>query len=186
MDSYRLFRSERQDRQGGGTALYVKEELDCTALAVGNDMVESLCVRIRGKSNKVDVVVGIYYRSPGQDGDTDVLFYMELREISRSVALVLMGDFNFTDVNWDCHTADTNRSRKFHVEDNLLAQVLKEPTRKSAFLDLLFVNRERLVGELKTGGCLGHSNHEVVKLQILGDRKKTASNTSTLMQGEQT
>ena len=62
MDSYSLFRSERQDRQGGGIAQYVQEELGCAALAVGDNMVENLCVRIRGKANKVDVVVGIYYR----------------------------------------------------------------------------------------------------------------------------
>lgn len=43
------------------------------------------------------MILGVYYRSPSQDGDSDVgLFCQELREIPRSV--VLMGKFNFPDV----------------------------------------------------------------------------------------
>ena len=49
--------------------------MDCTALAVGDNMVESLWVRIRDKANKADVVMGVYYRSLSQDNDTIVLFY---------------------------------------------------------------------------------------------------------------
>ncbi|KAM6068272.1 inositol 1,4,5-trisphosphate receptor-interacting protein-like 1 [Theristicus caerulescens] len=50
-------------------------------------MVESLCVKIRGKAKKAGVLAGVYYGSPSQDDDTDVVFYKESREISRSVAL---------------------------------------------------------------------------------------------------
>ena len=32
-------------------------------------------------------------------------------------------------------------------------------------------------------GCLGHSDHEVVEFQIIGSRRKTASNISTLDMG---
>ncbi|KAK4810529.1 hypothetical protein QYF61_004492 [Mycteria americana] len=100
--------------------------------------------------NKADVIVGVYYRSPSQDDSTDELFYRQLGEISGSVALVLMGDFNFLDVNWEYHSAVTSKSGKFlkFVEDNFLTQVLSEPTRKDALLDLLFVNREGLVGDV--------------------------------------
>ncbi|KAJ7415597.1 hypothetical protein BTVI_37847 [Pitangus sulphuratus] len=64
------------------------------------------------------------HRSPSQDDDTNVLYNKKLKEISRSLALVLMGDFNVPDVNWDYRTTDTNRSRKFlkHLEDNFLIQ----------------------------------------------------------------
>ena len=99
MEGYRLSRREKQGRQDGGVALYVKEGLDCAALAVGDDMVESFWVRFRGKADKAGVFVEVYYRSPSQDDDTNVLFYKELREICRSVALTLMVDFSFSDFN---------------------------------------------------------------------------------------
>ncbi|KAK4833060.1 hypothetical protein QYF61_027722 [Mycteria americana] len=51
---------DREGIQGGGVVLYVREGLDCTVLAAGNDTVESPCVRMKGKENKADVVVGVY------------------------------------------------------------------------------------------------------------------------------
>lgn len=71
-DPSRLFGRERQGRQGGGAALYVKEGSDCTALAAGDDMAESLCVKIRGKAKKADVLAGVCYGSPSQDEDANV------------------------------------------------------------------------------------------------------------------
>jgi len=108
---------------------------------------------MKGKANKAAVVVGAYYRPPGQDSNTSELFCAELRDVSRSGALVLRSDFNFTDIDWEYRTADRNRSRKFpqHIEDNFLVQVLRELTRKGALLDLLFVNRVGLVGEVVIG-----------------------------------
>ncbi|KAK4806962.1 hypothetical protein QYF61_027329 [Mycteria americana] len=149
MEGYRLFRRDRQGRRGGGVALYVRERLDCTALTVSDNVVENLWVRIRKVENKGDVV-GVYYQSPSQDDSTYELFYKQLGEISGSVALVLMGDSNFPDINWEYHTVVTSKSGKFlkYVEDNFLSQVLCEPTRKDALLGLLFVNREGLVGDV--------------------------------------
>jgi len=44
MEGCRLFRSDRQGRQGGGLALYVRERSDCTALTIRDDVFESLWV----------------------------------------------------------------------------------------------------------------------------------------------
>lgn len=76
--------------------------------------------------------MGVYYRSPSQDDDTNVLSYKELMEICRSVALILMVDFSFSDFNWDYHTTDMKKSRKFlkRAEGNILIQVLRELGRK--------------------------------------------------------
>ena len=88
-------------------------------------------------------------------------------------------DFNLPDVNWEYHTINTSRFRRFlkHLDDNFLGQVLREPTRKGALLDLLLRNREGLVGNVVIGGRLGHSVHEAVEFKIFGDRRKTATKT---------
>jgi len=41
------------------------------------------------------------------------------------------------------------------MEDNFLMQLVKEPMRGAALLDLLFTNREGLVGDVESRGCLG-------------------------------
>ncbi|KAK4815183.1 hypothetical protein QYF61_021043 [Mycteria americana] len=67
--------------------------------------------RIRGKANKADIVVGVCYRPPNQDEEQ--MNYKQLGEASRSLALVLVGDFNLLDVCWKYNTAERKQSRRF-------------------------------------------------------------------------
>lgn len=75
----------------------------------------------------------------------------------------------------------TSKSGEFqkYVEDNFLSHALSEPTRKDALLDLLFLNRG-LVGDVMVGGCLGHSDHEMVEFKFFGVMRKKASRVATL------
>lgn len=58
----------------------------------------------------------------------------------------------------------TIKSGKFlnFVGDNFVSQVLIESTKEDALLDLLFMKREGLMGDVLVGGCLDHSDHEMV------------------------
>ncbi|KAK4826884.1 hypothetical protein QYF61_012072 [Mycteria americana] len=182
MDGYKLFRRDRRGRRGGGVALYVRECLDSLELDDGDDRVECLWVRIRGKANKADIVVGVCYRPPNQDEETDELFYKQLGEASRSLALVLVGDFNLPDVCWKYNTAERKQSRRFleRVADNFLTQLVSEPTREGAPLGLLFTNREGLVSHVMVGGCLGQSDHEMIEFLIRGEAARGVSKIATL------
>ena len=77
-----------------------------------------------------------------------------------------MGDFSLPDVSWKYNTAERKQSRRFLecVEENFLTQLVREPTRDGAQLDLLFVNREGLVGDVMVGGHLGQSDHETIRV----------------------
>jgi len=120
---------------------------------------------MREKANKADILLGVCYRPPNQDEEADEVFYKRLAEVSQSLALVLMGDFNLADICWKYSPAERKQSRRFLecVEDNFLTQLVREPTRGGASLDLLFTNREGLVGDAVVGGCLGISDHEMIE-----------------------
>lgn len=182
MDSYKLFRREGQGRRGGGVALYVRESLDSLELEVSNSKVECLWIKIRGKANKADILVGVCYRPPNQDDEDDEFFYKQLADVSKSPALVLAGDFNLLDVCWELHMAEKRQSRRFLecIEDNFLLQLVNEPTRDGALLDLLFTNREGLVGDVVVGGHLGHSDQEIIEFSILRDARRAINKASTL------
>lgn len=49
MESYKLFRMDRLGRRGSGFALCIREHFEVVELNTGNDNVESLWVRIRGR-----------------------------------------------------------------------------------------------------------------------------------------
>ncbi|KAJ7423652.1 mitochondrial fission process protein 1 [Willisornis vidua] len=116
MGGYKLFRKYRQGRRGGDVALYVRESLDPVELEVSSDKVECLWTRIREKANKADILMSVCYRPPYQDDEGDELFYKQLADVSKSEALVLVGDFNLPDICWELNTAEKRQSRKFLEE----------------------------------------------------------------------
>ena len=61
-----------------------------------------------------------------------------------------------------------------------MMQLVREPTRGAAPLDLLFPNREGLVGDVEVGGCLEQSDHDMVEFSILGGGKRESDKTATL------
>ncbi|RMC04910.1 hypothetical protein DUI87_18085 [Hirundo rustica rustica] len=111
LDGSRIFRRDRQGGRGGGVAQYGIEGVECMELTAGNGTVESLWIRIKGQTNNADAITGVHYRPPGQD--TDELLFEELRDSSKSTALVLMGEFNLAEINWEHPTPGTAQARIF-------------------------------------------------------------------------
>ena len=111
-------------------ALYIRVWFDVVELSAGNDKVESLRVRIKGKANKADILLGVSLRPPSQDEVADEAFCEQLVEVTQLLTLVLVGDFNLPDVCWKYNTAERKQSRRLLecVEDKFLKQLLREPT----------------------------------------------------------
>jgi len=112
-----------------------------------------------------DMLLGVFYRPTSQDEEVEEVFYKRLAEVLQSVALVLMGDFNLVDICWTYNT-ERKQSRRFLecVEDHFLMQLVSEPTRGGASLELLFTNREGLVGGVVVRDHLGLSDHEMIRV----------------------
>ena len=161
---------------------YIRECFDVVELESGNDNVEYIWVRVSGKANKAGIMLGVSYRSPNQDEEMDEVFYKQLAEVAQSPALVLMGDFNFADISWKCNAAQRKQSRRFldSVEDSFLTHLVSEPTRGGALLDLVFKNREGLVGDVVVRSWLEQSDHEKVEFSILGEVRRGISKTAVL------
>jgi len=58
------------------------------------------------------------------------------------------------------------------VEDNFLTQLVSDPTRGGASLDLLLTNTKELVGDVVIRGCFGLSNPEKIEFSILAEVKR--------------
>lgn len=114
----------------------------------GDGMIESLWVRTRAQ--KIQMSLWEFTMDYLARIKTLINYSSRKREISKSTSPVLIGGFNLLYVNWEHHTAGTNRSRRLlkHLDDNFMAQVVGELTRKDVLLDLFHGNREGFTGEL--------------------------------------
>ena len=78
-------------------------------------------------------------------------------------------------------TARHTQSRGFlqSIGDNFLMQVVEEPMRRGMLLDLVLTNKDRLVEDVKVGGSLGCSDHEMLEFSIMcgGSRARSRINT---------
>ncbi|KAK4817455.1 hypothetical protein QYF61_015610 [Mycteria americana] len=122
------------------------------------------------------------FRPPNQEDRVDKALYRQIGAAPRSQALVLVGDFNHPDICWRDNTAGHKQSGRFLecVDDDFLLQVIEEPARRGAMLDLLLTNKEELVGNVKLKGSLGCSDHEMVEFKILRAPRRVHSKLTTL------
>lgn len=88
--------------------------LDYLEFNVGDNSMECLWVRIRGKARRADIIVGVCYRPPNQGEEAHKMSCKQLGEVSLR-ALVLMGDLNLPNDFWKYKTAVRRQSRRFLV-----------------------------------------------------------------------
>ncbi|GAB0189267.1 hypothetical protein GRJ2_001392000 [Grus japonensis] len=151
-------------------------------LGMDEELTESLWVRIKGRAGTGDTIVGVCYRPPDQGDRVDEALYRQIGAASRSQALVLVGDFNHSDICWRHNTAGHKQARKFLecISDNFLLQMMEEPTRRGAMQDLVLTNKERLMWNVKLKGSLGCSDHEMVEFRILRAVRRVHSRLTIL------
>jgi len=98
--------------------------------------------------------VGVCYRPPNQEDREDEALDRHVGAASPSQVLVLMGDFSHPNICCQGNTAGQKQSRRFLecVDDNFFLQVIEEPTRRGAMLDLVLTSKEGAGGECEAPG----------------------------------
>jgi len=107
-----------------------------------------------GESQQGRRPAGDCYRPPNQDEEADKVS----TEVSQSLALALVVNFDLPDICWKYNSAKRKHCRRFQEcveDDNFLTQLVSEPTKGGTLLDLLFTNREGLVGDMWLETVLG-------------------------------
>jgi len=64
------------------------------------ELTKNLRVRIKGRAGSGDIIAGVCCRPPDQEGRADEGLYRQTVAASYSQALLLMGDFNHSDICW--------------------------------------------------------------------------------------
>ena len=88
----------------------------------------------------------------------------ELITILKGKHIILMGDFNYRDVDWNT-LADTSPNSKMFdncLEDNFLIQHVKETTRNEFVLDLVITSEPDIIQETEVLGKFMTSDHNLL------------------------
>jgi hypothetical protein len=143
IEGYSLYRQDRTDRRGGGTLLYVSDNLEHTPFSFSmNTFPGEVCfTSIRFGPSKY-ALVGSVYLPPLIDPDCTSLreFFTEITNLKYSIKIIA-GDFNKPEINWDFNSSPIRCEQLIdYLNLNGWLQIIRQPTRASNVLDLIFTN----------------------------------------------
>ena len=170
-----------------GICVYVADGLPCCEITFpGSEFSEQLWVRIKLQGGD-SLTVGCVYRSPscGEDSIAHFRHLMQMVMVTNPSHLLLAGDFNLGDIDWQNHLSLAPPSHYSHsflevVDDYFLHQHVNFPTRfrhgnTARILDLIFTNEEGMVQNLTSAAGLGKSDHVILKFSVVGYSSQTQS-----------
>ena len=168
LTGYEFFRCDRKTQnKGGGVLLYVKKELKPVEYEISTAFVDQIFCKVG------NLVIGVCYRSSNYSivGYTNNSNLCQLIQNISDKHFLLMGDFNYPDINWVHQTVEDNATvdcREFFncCNDCFLSQHVSEYTRGNALLDLVFSREPDLVSNVKVTGNFGNSDHNMVAFNI--------------------
>jgi ribonucleases P/MRP protein subunit RPP40 len=182
MVGYNVFRKDRncelgRKKRGGGVLLYVREDLIAHELENDDSKVEVLVVNLKvvGFGN---LVMAVCYRSPSAEQE-EVDSMMRLLKKYSEDATIIMGDFNYGDINWETMdtTAEGGDFIDF-VQDCFLTQHVNCTTRGSnRILDLVLSTEPGMVEDIEVGCPVANSDHCLISFKIpIGEGKADEDN----------
>ena len=176
LDGYKMYREDRKDKDGGGVLLYVNSDLiSSRRYDITNDKYkECLWCDIYIGSQKT--LLGVCYRPPpptakdaqAEQEEKEEGLVSILEKASKETVLI-MGDFNFGDIDWILMEGTGKRAKRFLdcIQDNFLYQHVLEATRGENILDLVLSSEEHMIENLEVGEPFGSSDHCIVTWELI-------------------
>ena len=182
-DTYRI--DKTGEGPGGGVAIFVRRGLDvheCNiSLSLRNIQLTG-CV-ICSRHTTLTVICA--YRSPNSSADDDERLLQTLSTVtSNGCRLVIVGDFNFPDVDWRTQDAPPGSSAEAFLgwlQEKSLFQHVYESTRyrhgqQSSVLDLIITTQEEDVSNVEVLPPFGKSDHVLLSCTLILSHRKQTTN----------
>ena len=178
ISGYNLF-SNIDSTNHRGVALYLSDKFKASELShiCTDSSVESVVVEFQLMNNE-RVLCAVIYRSPSENNHSALRnFLKDITSKNRHQHILLMGDFNYPEINWESHHANTSDIHPAFlfleaVNDCYLSQHIQDPTRyrlnqTSNCLDLIFTDNENSLEKLTYEDPLGASDHIVLSFNYV-------------------
>ena len=175
---YNIFHANLESNEGRGLIMYIHNSLQASEIKMETSFDENLFVKIEINQTE-KALVGLVYRSPSNNTTEQ---HEKLRSLIAEASnlkydhQLIMGDFNYPQINWETMSADNEKSeeQKFVecLEDNFLFQAVNKPTRwrgtdNPTVLDLIITGNEKNIEDLEYQSPLGKSDHCVILFSLV-------------------
>src|SRR5437899_3274408 len=165
-DMIRIDRNNESKQRGGGVLIFVNQSMKC--LKIESERINNLeyaWIRIHGKGCDA-VNIGVFYRPPDGDGEQVKNLIKKISKFKNS-RTVLIGDFNFSDINWRNLTTGKKGKEFLKAVKNLsLNQMVKKETRGDNILDLVMVYDRNFVFKIEHFAPVGNSDHDTLGITL--------------------
>ena len=164
LPGYSIIRMDRQNKIGGGTAIYVRDGIPFKTHSdlMNNDLENCMIEVLRDKSKKLFICC--IYRAPNNSLENYLSMLSNIiLKLPNNSELILLGDFNI-DLSKKTRSPSKqllhNFSRQFHLD-----QLITKPTRitetSETMIDLIFVNNSQRIVRSDVIPC-SLSDHSLV------------------------
>ena len=170
-----------QNNSGRGVCIFYKDSLTVNEIPHDfNSFPCSIFCNIKTNTNE-KLTLGLVYRSPNSSAEDNIKLINYLNSFlpklkSGNDKLLLMGDFNLRDIDWEqesCSKDDHDVNTKFLkcVHKHYLTQFVSKYTHHRAeqsptLIDLILSNDQEFVHDVKHSVPLGMSHHDVISFTI--------------------
>ncbi|KAL8610333.1 hypothetical protein ACOMHN_041147 [Nucella lapillus] len=166
-------RRRRRRRCGayGGVFIAAKKELQLCEIEISKN-IELISGALRLQNEK-KATVAAFYRPPSRTDEAyTTATRLELQQLRRKVKqgiLIIGGDFNIPDIDWNTlsiagnqYPIHVNQTLLDFVADRNMEQQVDFPTRQKKTLDLILTTHPSLKTRCKALPSVGNSDHDVV------------------------
>jgi len=179
---YHVFRADRKfnGKSGGGVALLVPDSIQASVLGLptSNLTFEAIAIKLHFKLTEL-VIISVY-RAPSRSKAHDCFFDQWLDYFKslnlKKVPFLIVGDFNFPNINWARSTAKGKSDSLAHkflsfCLLNGLDQKVLVPTRikngkTKNILDLVLSSEQHLVSEIEVLPPFIESDHQQIRVTL--------------------
>ena len=112
IDGYQVFRRDNCDTVRGGILILVKnhlivKEVTCKKLNnLSSEFKDCMWVQLSDKWENNAVTLGVIYRRPSNGAYLNEILLDMIKEASKTDKILLVGDFNFKEIDWKNHTVN--------------------------------------------------------------------------------
>lgn len=177
---YTIYRSDRQDRPGGGVAIFIRSPIRHRPIRSVTAPIESVGIEILQQNNRRPIKIISAYNPPSSKllkGSLDALFV-------QNSPLIVAGDLNAKHLNWSCHSTNPNGRTllSYSIRNDLTIEAPSSPTHFSSnenvtsdILDIFITKSIDSQIEIENCAALSSDHNPVIlRMDLLKSIQQTA------------